>query len=196
MEHRQESNDGVHEQDADMNNDDKEKQSLTGGKSHVTVSKNRETEDDADRSSIATHHSKPQHAKVSKFWDHVNGGELSSTEVLKARRLDVEYLNKVKVVERVPYSFVKHRTGKEPIKVKWADTLKTNGIHGSRLVAKECRRGSKIDVFTNFSETPPREFANLMISMVATAQWDQAAWFGQEGHENSSEIVMMHTDIL
>ena len=179
------------------------KNSLTGEKSHVTVSKNRETEDDADSdskrhrlSSIATHHSKPQHAKVSKFLDHVNGGELSSTEVQKARRSDVEYLNKVKVVERVPYSFVKHRTGKEPIKVKWADTLKTNGIHRSRLVAKECRRGSKIDGFTNFSETPPREFVNLMISMVATAQWDQAAWFGQEGHENSSEIVMMHTDIL
>ena len=34
----------------------------------------------------------------------------------------------------------------------------------------------------------------LMISMVATGQWDQAAWFGQEGHENSSGIVMMHTD--
>ena len=34
-----------------------------------------------------------------------------------------------------------------------------------------------------------------MISMVSTAQWDQAAWFGQEGHENSSEIVMMHTEI-
>ena len=27
MQHRQERNDGVHEQDADMNNDDKEKQS-------------------------------------------------------------------------------------------------------------------------------------------------------------------------
>ena len=34
-----------------------------------------------------------------------------------------------------------------------------------------------------------------MISMVATAQWDQAAWFGQEEHENSSEVVVMHTDI-
>ena len=34
-----------------------------------------------------------------------------------------------------------------------------------------------------------------MTSVVATDQWDQAAWFGQEGHENSSEIVLMHTDI-
>ena len=114
MQHRQESNGGVHEQDADMNNDDKEKRSPTEEKSHVTVSRNRETEDDADRdskTSIATHHSKPQHAGVSKFWDHVNGGELSAMEVRKARRLEVEYLNKMKVVERVPYSFSKHSAG-------------------------------------------------------------------------------------
>ena len=62
---------------------------------------------------------------------------MSATEVRKARRLEVEYLNKMKVVERVPYSFIKHRTGKEPIKVRWVDTLKTSGIHRGRLVAKE-----------------------------------------------------------
>ena len=79
--------------------------------------------------------------------------------------------------------------------VRWVDTLKNSGIHRSRLVAKEFHRGSKVDGFTNFSATPPLELVKLMISMVATAQWDQAAWFGQEGHENSSEIVMVHTDI-
>ena len=51
VQHRQESNDGVHKQDADMNNDDKEKQSPTEDKSHVTVSRNRETQDDEDRDS-------------------------------------------------------------------------------------------------------------------------------------------------
>ena len=101
----------------------------------------------------------------------------------------------MKVVERVPYSFIKHRTGKEPIKVRWADTLKPISIHRSKLVAKEFRRGSEIDGFMNISATPPLELVKLMISMVATAQRDQAAWFGQEGHENNSEIVMMHTDI-
>ena len=35
----------------------------------------------------------------------------------------------------------------------------------------------------NFSATPPLELAKLMMSMVATAQWDQTAWLGQEGHE-------------
>ena len=101
----------------------------------------------------------------------------------------------MKVVERVPYSFIKHKTGKEPIKVRWVDTLKTSGIHRTRLVAKEFRRGSKIDGLMGFSATPPLELSKLMISMVSTAQWDQTAWFGREGHESSSEIVMMHTDI-
>ena len=70
MQHRQEGNDGVHQQNADQ----KDKQFPTEEKSHVTVSRTRETEDDADRdskrqrlSSIATHHSKPQHARVSNF---------------------------------------------------------------------------------------------------------------------------------
>ena len=120
---------------------------------------------------------------------------MSAMEVRKARRLEVKYLNRMEVVERVPYSFIKHRTGKEPIMVRWVGTLKTSGIHKSMLVAKEFLRGSKIDGFMNFSATPPLELEKLMMSMVATAQWDQAAWFGQEGHESSSEIVMMHTDI-
>ena len=87
VQHRQESNDGVREQDADVNTDDKEEQSPTEEKSHVNVIRNRETGDDADRdskrqrlSSIATHPSEPQHARVSKFLEHVNGGELSLRE--------------------------------------------------------------------------------------------------------------------
>ena len=111
---------------------------------------------------------------------------MRARQVQKACQLEVEHLNKMKVVERVPYSFVIHRTGKEPIKARW--------VPRSRLVVKEFRRGSKIDGFTNFSATPPHELVKLMISMVATAQWDQAARFVQEGHENSSEVVMMHTD--
>ena len=103
MQHRQESNDGVHKQDADMNKDDKE-QDPTEEKSNVTVSKTRETQDDEDRdskrqrlSSVATHHSKPQHAGVLKYWDHVNGGELCARGVQKARQLEVEYPNKMSV---------------------------------------------------------------------------------------------------
>ena len=86
-------------------------------KSNVTASRNRKTQDDDDRdskkqrlSSVATHHSKPRHAEVLKYWDHVNGGELSAGEVQKARQLEVEHLNQMNVVKRVPCSFVTHRT--------------------------------------------------------------------------------------
>ena len=48
---------------------------------------------------------------------------------------------------------MKHRTGKELVKVRWVDTLRGSGIHRNRLVAKEFRRGSKVDGFTNFSAT-------------------------------------------
>ena len=114
--------------------------------------------------------------------------------VQRARQLEAEYLNKMKVVERVPYSLVMHRTGMEPLKVRWVDTLKSSGIHWSRLGATEFRCGSKVDGFAVFSATPSLELVKLIISMVATAQWDRVAWFGPEEHENRSEIVMMHTD--
>ena len=105
-EHRQQSNDRVHKQYIDMNNDNNKKQDPTGEWREVTVSRNRETNDDDDRdskrqgrSSVATHHSKPQHAGDLKCWHHVNGGELSVRELQKARQSEVEYLNKMKVVE-------------------------------------------------------------------------------------------------
>ena len=34
-----------------------------------------------------------------------------------------------------------------------------------------------------------------MISLEVTAQRDRAAWFGEEEHVSSAEIVMMHTMI-
>ena len=53
-----------------------------------------------------------------------------------------------------------------------------------------------LDGFTNFSATPPlEELVKLIISLLATAHWDRAAWFGEDEHQNSSEIVLMHTDI-
>ena len=59
---------------------------------------------------------------------------LCAGEVKKARHLEEKYLNKMKVVERVSYLLVKHGTGKDPIKVRWVDTLKISGTHRCRLV--------------------------------------------------------------
>ena len=85
--------------------------------------------------------------------------------------------------------------GKEPIKVRWVDTLKGNGIHRIRLVAKKFRRDSKYEGFANFSATPPLELVKLIISLVATAKRDPVSWFGWREHGANDQIAMMHTDI-
>ena len=90
--------------------------------------------------SVTTSQPKPQLMNTKRFWDHVNGGELDAHEVRKARQLEVDYLNKMRIFERVQYKVAKARMRKEPIKVRWVDTLKGSGIHRSRLVAKEFHR--------------------------------------------------------
>ena len=113
--------------------------------------------------SVTTSQPKPELMSTERFWDHVNGG-------------------KMRVFERVPYEVAKARMRKEPNKVRWVDTLKGSGIHRSRLVAKEFRRGSKYEGFANFSATPPLELVKLIISLVATAQRDPELWFGWREH--------------
>ena len=71
---RQKSNNDVHKQDTGMSKDNKERQDTMEQESNVTVSRNRETQDDDNRdskrqrlSSVATHHSKLQHTGVLKY---------------------------------------------------------------------------------------------------------------------------------
>ena len=47
--------------------------------------------------SVATSQPKPELMITERFWDHVNGGELDAHEVRKARQLEVDYLNKMRV---------------------------------------------------------------------------------------------------
>ena len=56
------------------------------------------------------------------------------------------------------------------IEVRWVDTLKSSGIHRSRLKAKEFGGGSEYEGFANFSAPPPQELVRVIISMIATAQ--------------------------
>ena len=145
MQHRQGSNDSVHKQDIDMNRDDK-KQDPMEDKSNVSVSRNRETHDDDDRdskrkrlSSVATHQSKAQCAEVLTCIGIMSmvANLLRAREVQKSRQLQVEYLNRMKVVDRVPYLLVKHWTwqGAYQCQVdRWVDTLKISGTHRCRLV--------------------------------------------------------------
>ena len=140
---------GDSQDDAKMNEDD---HGQIGGKIDPESNKeekmsiddqqeSRRSEDD-DReakrqrlASVTTSQPKPELMNTERFWDHLNGGELDAHEVRKARQLEVDYLNKIRVFERVPYEVAKARMRKEPIKVRWVDTLKGSGIHRSRLVA-------------------------------------------------------------
>ena len=107
------------------------------------------------RSDTVISQPKPELMNTERLWDHVNGGELDAHEVRKARQLEVDYLNKMRVFERVLFEVAKARMRKEPIKVRWVDTLKGSGIHRSRLVAKEFRRGSKYERFAIFQQRRP-----------------------------------------
>ena len=78
----------------------------------------------------------------------------------------------------MPFEVAEARMRKEPIKVRWVDTLKGSGIHRSRLVAREFRRSPIYEGFANFSATTPLELMKLIISLVATAQRDRESWFG------------------
>ena len=49
--------------------------------------------------------------------DHVNGGELDAHDVRKARQLEVDCLNKMRVLKRGPYEVAKARVRKDLIKV-------------------------------------------------------------------------------
>ena len=65
-------------------------------------------------------------------------------------------------------------------------------MHMNRLVAKKFPRRSKVDRFTNFQPTPPLELAQLVTSLLATAQRNRAAWFGTQEQDSNAEIAMMH----
>ena len=100
---------------------------------------------------------KHKHAGVLKLWDHVNGGELRAIEVRSARRLEVEYLNKMKVVERVAVSR-SSSTGlaKRPIKVRWVGhSEKPAGYTWAGWWRRSFRRGSQKPMASwNFSAPP------------------------------------------
>ena len=84
---------------------------------------------------------------------------------------------------------------RKPGREKNLSSLEGSGIHWSRLVAKEFRRGSKYEGFANFSATPPMELVKLIMSLVATALRDPESWFGWRECGANDQIAMMLTDI-
>ena len=82
-----------------------------------------------------------------EFWDHVNGGKLIKSKVIAARTLEMDYVKRLGVYEKIP----RWQAGKSKIvSVRWIDTNKgddTVSDYRSRLVAREIKKDKRLDLF-------------------------------------------------
>ena len=99
---------------------------------------------------------------VEQYWGDVNGGFLPPDRVREARQLELAYLRKQEVYEKVPLEeCLRDTNGRGPITTRWIDTSKgdpTNPNFRSRLVVREieARKRPEERIFQNmlFSSTP------------------------------------------
>ena len=100
--------------------------------------------------------------------DDTKGGWLPADLVAEGRALEMEYVRKHGVYERVPRSQCHRETGRPPIRTGWADTNKGTSTEPNircRWVAKEFRTHADPELF---APTPPLEGVKMVISMAAS----------------------------
>ena len=98
----------------------------------------------------------------------MSGKTLDHSGVVKARKMELEYVDKRPVYEEVPTEECLRATGKMPVDTKWVDIDKGGpGAHfyRSRWVAKDFRTTTTDEYF---SATPPYEAVKLMLSLAAS----------------------------
>ena len=103
------------------------------------------------------------------FWDDVNGGWLPATEVREARRLEMDWMDRMPVFKRCDESERYKDTGGAPLRCRWVDTNKgdhTNIKCRSRLFAREVKKAKKpedqLSASDLFSSPPPLEAFRLL----------------------------------
>ena len=99
-------------------------------------------------------------------------------KVQNARKVEVEYVRKMKFYEKVPITECRQKTGRGPISVRRIDMRKGDDVnpnYRSRLVAREINTYTRSDLF---AATPPLEALKVILSMTATA--------------NRGEVVMVN----
>ena len=101
--------------------------------------------------------------------DDVRGGPLVVKDVAKARRTEMNYVHGRKVYRYSTKAECRRVTGKEPIKVRWVDTMKDDGLR-ARLVAMEFRRKHEAAIFAG---TPPLESLRILASLAAQGMDDE-----------------------
>jgi len=93
---------------------------------------------------------------------------LPSEEVARARSDEIDGLKQYGVFEKVSVEECWKEIGKRPIGVRWIDCNKGDAVHPnfrSRLVAKEIKKDSRIDLF---AATPPLEAKKILFSLAVT----------------------------
>ena len=115
-------------------------------------------------------------------WDDVNGGVLDMSDVNKARKEEVGYMQQNRkhpdgmkgIWSLKPISECRNKTGADPVSVRWVDTNKgtvNDPFVRCRLVARDFKGNDK-DRDDLFAETPPLEAKRMLISRAATRRID------------------------
>ena len=101
--------------------------------------------------------------------DDVRGGPLVVKDVVKARKTEMKYVHGRRVYRYNTKTECRRLTGKEPIKVRWVDTMKDDGLR-ARLVAMEFRRKHETAIFAG---TPPLESLRILARIAAQGMDDE-----------------------
>ena len=102
-----------------------------------------------------------------EFYDDVKGAWLDKEEVVKARRLELEFFRNMGVYKKVAAAEAR---GHKIITTRWVDTNKGDDQgkdYRSRLVGRELKQDSRLDLF---APTPPLEVLKALISYCAKSQ--------------------------
>lgn len=101
------------------------------------------------------------------FWDDVNGKVLDSEGVRKARRDEIDFVQKMKLYDIRPVSECCSKTGGAPIRTRWVDTDKGGGKLRSRVVAMDFKTagGPRRDLY---SPPPLLEVVKALLALAAS----------------------------
>ena len=116
---------------------------------------------------------------LEKAWDDVKGGELKIGDVRKARKEEVDYMQKRGIWKVVPIAECWQKTGKGPIGTRWVDTNKGSVELPDvrcRLVARDFKSKGGEGREDLFAATPPAEAERLALSRAVTRCGRKGKW--------------------
>ena len=101
--------------------------------------------------------------------DDVKGGALDVKEVARARDTEMAYVHERRIYDYSTKDECRRVTGKNPINVRWVDTMKDSGIR-ARLVAMEFRLKHEAAIFAG---TPPLESMRALMRIAASGMGEE-----------------------